>query len=344
MLTLITGQPGNGKTLHALGLVEKLRQESGRPVFQSGILDLTLPWAALDEPEKWPDLPNGSIVIIDECQRVFPPRKQGAAVPRHVQEFETHRHRGFDIFLVTQHPQLLDINVRKLVGRHLHVKRNFGREVATISQWEMCVNPTDRAEQGKALRSKFVFPKERYGWYRSAEIHTVKKDFPVKPVAVLVGSLVAVVALGWFAAHRLMSQGEDSKVVSSVLPSPGEKAAADTWGVSSFVPRVPQWQWSAPFYEPVAKVASAPRIIGCMLLQIGNQRQCRCSDGQGDAQVTERECHDYMQGRRFDPLKPYEDIKAENIRRLDAASAGNDTVQNQGDGSGSSLNPPDTES
>jgi len=328
MLNLITGQPGNGKTLFTLGLVEKLRLDpasvaGNRKVYQSGIPDLTLPWEPLEDPARWFDLPDGSIVVIDECQRVFPPRKVGAAVPRHVQEFETHRHRGFDVFLVTQHPQLLDIAVRKLTGRHYHLRRTFGQEVSTVYQWEECTDPNERGKRNVALQSRFAFPKERYGWYKSAEIHTVKKELPWKPILVLVGSIIGIGLLGWFAASRLGGlkddkQAENNKQTSVLEP---DRVAAGDWSAHSFVPRVGAWLWSAPFYDQVAKVQSYPRITGCMRIDYGNGRvDCKCSNGQGDAQADEAMCHDYMMGRVFDPMRPYQDAKEANIRYLDAVN------------------------
>jgi len=340
VLILVTGQPGNGKTLYTLGLVESLRTlpasvALGRSVYSSGIPDLTLDWKPLDDPALWHELPNGSIVVIDECQRVFPPRKQGAAVPPHVREFETHRHRGFDVFLITQHPQLLDIAVRKLVGRHVHLERRFGREVSTVKQWEECVNPQDRAVQSRALVSKFDFPKERYEWYKSADVHTVKKDFPIKPVAVLALSLLAIIGLGWFATSRLMA-GKETEV-AELLP---EKTAAlrEAHATAlSLEPDIPTWPWSAPFYRDVAKIVSYPRITGCMSMKIGETFQCTCHDGQGVAQVSAAICRDYLAGRYFDPTKPVEDKKAENIRRLDA---GQSKDGRSGDDGGSTLTVP----
>jgi zona occludens toxin len=323
MLVLVTGQPGNGKTLYTLGLVEQLRQESGRPVYQSGIPELSLPWGELPDATAWPDLPDGSIVCIDECQRVFPPRKQGAASPRHVSEFETHRHRGFDVYLVTQHPQLLDIAVRKLVGRHYHVKRNFGREVATVYQWEECVNPQDRGIEGKALKTDFRFPKDRYAWYKSAEVHTVKKDFPWRKVGLAAGSLLACVGLFVFAFHKLTGKSEAriANGVAAVSSGGPAQAAPARWSVDSFTDRSPKWLWSAPFYDSVAKIQSAPTITGCMEMQVGGRVECKCSNGQGVAQVDELTCHQWMQGWHYDPTKPAENVKEENIRRLDSAGA-----------------------
>ena len=207
MLTLITGQPGNGKTLYALGAVEEFRaadkSKPARSVWYSGIPELTLDWQPLEDGARWFEVPSGSVIVIDECQRLFPPRRQGAAVPASVSEFETHRHKGFDVFLITQHPQLLDVAVRKLVGRHVHVVRKYGMNHATLYQWERCVDPTARESLREALTSKFSYPRERFGWYRSAEQHTVTKDFPWRKVALIVGLLAFTV--GAFATQGIVS-------------------------------------------------------------------------------------------------------------------------------------------
>jgi hypothetical protein len=328
MLTLITGQPGNGKTLYTLGLVEELRTDPaslaiGREVYQSGIPELVLPWKDLADPKDWPKLPNGSIVVIDECQRIFPPRKQGAVVPPEVREFETHRHRGFDVYLITQHPQLLDIAVRKLVGRHYHLRRTFGQQTATLYQWERCASPEDRSDQAQALKTRFAFPKERFAWYKSADIHTVKKALPWKPIATLAGCIIGIGLLAWVAASRLGrldDKAEEGPVMNAPLKlesGPGLQYTAE-----SLEPAVAHWPWSAPFYREAVKIASVPRIVGCMSMLIDDVQTCRCHNGQGDANVSVAVCRDFIAGRVFDPTREVIDAKAENIRRLEAGSRG----------------------
>lgn len=329
-LHVITGLPGNGKTLFTLGEVEALRTlpasvEMGREVYYHGIPELTLPWKPLADPAKWYDLPKGSIVVIDEAQSVFPPRKQGAAVPESVAQLSTHRHLGIDLFLITQHPQLIDIAVRKLCNRHWHLKRNFGREVSTLSQWEECMNPQDRASANRALKSSFTFPKDRYAWYKSADVHVVQKDFPKKPVAILVGSVMAIGLLAWFAGHRLMSQADQNNTLAAGHASmESNERPVVTWTPEEFEPRAAHWIWSAPFYDKVAEVQSAPRITGCARVSIDSVQTCTCSNDQGGrVDVTQAVCEDFMAGKIYDPRREYVDIKAENIRRLEAAANGN---------------------
>ena len=113
MITLITGQPGAGKTLFTLQFVRELAEKEKRTVHYSGIKDLRLPWLELANAEDWYQVPQGSIVVVDEAQRIFRPRGAGSVVPRHVSELETHRHQGIDLFIITQHPMLVDTNVMR---------------------------------------------------------------------------------------------------------------------------------------------------------------------------------------------------------------------------------------
>ena len=337
MITVITGQPGNGKTLFALGYVEKIRIEAElahapRVIWYSGIDELTLPWLPLPEAEKWNECAEGAVIVIDECQRVFPVRKVGAVVPAHVQALETHRHRGIDLVLITQHPQLLDIAVRKLAGRHLHLRRAFGQSVARVQQWERCVDPHDRSVQATALTSSFPFPTERFTWYKSAELHTVKKELPWRKILVLAGAAAGVVIFATWAAFRLGALGDVEPVTVAKGQAkdrafgqmqPGSARSLD-WSPGAMNPRIQLWPWSAPFYDPVGRVVSAPKIAGCLHLRFSDGRdECRCATQQGTAATIDREsCMGYLERGVFDASRSLPDAKAQNVAYLERRSSG----------------------
>ena len=124
MLTLVTGTPGAGKTLWCVSTIEKLRLETSRPVYYYGVTDVAFEWIALDDPRDWYKCPEGSIIFLDECwNQLFPARKVGSDVPAWVEPMATHRHRGHDVFIATQHSTQIDTFVRKMVGRHCHFLR-----------------------------------------------------------------------------------------------------------------------------------------------------------------------------------------------------------------------------
>src|SRR5690606_3202457 len=120
--------------LYALDWLRQKAAKEGREVYYDGIKDLKLPW--IEHPAtEWMKLPPNSIMVIDECQRHFRPRANGSVVPPCIAEMETHRHLGIDLVLITQHPMLLDQNIRRLCGLHFHVVRKWGTHAATVHEW-----------------------------------------------------------------------------------------------------------------------------------------------------------------------------------------------------------------
>lgn len=300
MLTLITGVPGSGKTLYMLNHVKQRAEKEGRPVFYSGIANLTLPWqlfgGASSNPDRpqdtdasnWTDLPDGSIIVIDECQRVFRPRGTGSAVPEYVAALETHRHRGLDIVLVTQHPMLVDSNIRRLVGQHYHVVRRFGGQKAVVHEWSSCTE-ISKSAIAESVPHDFAYPKDAFLWYKSAEVHTHKRKIPVR-VLFLWASPVIIVALVGLAVWRVSSlrDGQKAAIASSVQKgetSTGVIAGArqmvremtDEQYSAQFRPRVEGLAYSAPVYDDVTKVARAPVPSAC----IASAEKCQCSSQDG---------------------------------------------------------------
>ena len=157
MITLRTGTPGACKTLSAVEALSKMlarwekHPEEARPVYVHGVKDLALPHAPLpvkewrERPDKpaimvpdWDQMADGAFVLVDEAQSFFPPRSSASTPPPHVAWLNTHRHRGFDIEVITQHPKLIDGSLRALVGKHQHFRRMFGRKVSVCYEWDAC--------------------------------------------------------------------------------------------------------------------------------------------------------------------------------------------------------------
>lgn len=360
MITLITGLPGNGKTLFLLPLVEKLRQDSNRDVYYWNIPQLKLPWQPLGdsstfgvkgvEPDpsqakKWYELPDGAIIVMDECQKLFRVRPQGSAVPKLVSEMETHRHKGFDLILASQNLKQIDTAVRVLVGRHYHCVRRFGFEQATVYQWEEIADPTSTKAQKEANKISFNFPKEYYDKYRSAEIHTVKKDFPLKYLFMLLGGLALIAVCAWIVMRsigNLRDKGvveESTTTVAETLSDslPGKsQAMSQTWTVEARTPRLEHYPESAPMFDAVLRVQSAPNVAGCARYDYPKGIvECHCTTAQGTRirDMTAAQCVDWIKFGRFDPYKRPEDRKAQNVAYLNGRDGG------RSDGSGSRSTP-----
>lgn len=285
MITVITGLPGNGKTLFALWYIKKYAESENRPVYYSGIKDLQLPWTLI-EPEKWLDLPERAIMVIDEAQFVFPKKPNGAVLPEFYSKLATHRHMGIDIFLITQHPSLLDPFVRKLIGRHYHAVRKFGMERSTIYEWS-AVNdaPTSLASQKTAIPFRWSFPSEVYGWYKSAEAHTVKRSIPAKLILAVL-FVIAVICFGFYmlkAYQRRAGVGVDSQpevstaVASGKASAQGGPASLDPMAdAKAFVymntPRVKGMPHTAPKYDELTKPKRVPVPAMC----VSSAKHCKC--------------------------------------------------------------------
>lgn len=289
MIGLITGLPGNGKTLWALNFIKAKAEKENRPVYYSGIPDLNLPWTEI-EGEKWMDCPPNSIIVIDECQRIYRPRSYGSNVPPHVAQLETHRHNGVDIFLITQHPMLVDTNVRRLVGLHFHVVRKFGLAASTVHEWNSCKENCDK-NRDESTRHDFKYPKESFSWYKSAEVHTHKARIPMRVWLLLVVPFV-LAAIVWFIWSRFQDKVSDVETPPPGVPasgpvhqlgpapaSPGSRSRPLTAAeyVQQHQPRIAGLPHTAPVYDERTRPVHVPYPAAC----IQSATRCQCYTQQG---------------------------------------------------------------
>ncbi|WP_199033035.1 zonular occludens toxin domain-containing protein [Ralstonia sp. ASV6] len=310
MLTFITGQPGNGKTLYTMAFVEQKRKLENRPVFYCGIPEVTLDgWTLLEDPTTWYELPEKAIIVIDEVQKVMPPRPSSSRPPKHVMELETHRHRGYDLFFLSQDPSLVDNHIKKLAGEHIHLIRQWGREKADVFKMQKVQDPTN-ANLKRALRSTFPYPKEVYGWYKSADAHTHKKKMPARywlmfilPVISLISGVYGVRLL-WKMGHKdevpaaqsqaLPSMGGASAPVGSSAPRGAPVQTAAEY-MASYVPRVAGLQYTAPAYDELTKPRRVPVPAACVQIRGG----CECWTQQGTRLETTVQICDQVVRRGF---------------------------------------------
>lgn len=279
MITLMTGVPGSGKTLYILNYVKAKSEKENRPVYYSGIPELTLPWLPLDDVEKWYECPANAIIVIDECQRVFRPRATGKEVPECVSRFETHRHQGIDVVLMTQHPMLIDNNIRRIAGQHFHSIRKMGLEASQIYEWGECKG-LNKADFTQAVKHLFKFPKESYAWYKSAEVHTHGKRIPMRVWFLLASPLLLGALI--YAAYRFtrpaaVAPGAKDLPPGAMAQSNQKKPMTPLEYVDQYKPRVGGLAYTAPIYDEVTKPVRAPIPEGA----IATKKECRAYTDQG---------------------------------------------------------------
>lgn len=330
MIVTITGLPGNGKTLYALNWVKDKAEKENRPVYYSGIKDLALPWTEID-PEKWHECPPNAIVVIDECQRVFRPRMHGSKVPEYVERLETHRHQGIDIVLITQHPMLIDSNVRRLSGLHFHVVRKFGMQAATVHEWGSVKENCDKVRTD-SVRHEFKYPKASYSWYKSAEVHTHKARIPMRlwialALPVVFGVLVWYVYTRW--SGRTHGEpppplGVPAGVVELSRPAPMVAGRQDAPAmtpaqyVEHHQPRVPGLEFTAPVYDEVTKPTEAPYPAAC----VQTPTRCQCYTQQATRlNMPDEMCRQIAQGGFFVAWRPQHQPQQPSAQPVQVAAA-----------------------
>lgn len=328
MITLLTGLPGNGKTLFALWYIKSKAERETREVYYHNINQLSLPWTVFD-PEKWMDLPHGCIIVIDEAQDVFPKKPNGSKLPDFYSELAKHRHKGFDIYLITQHPSLIDNFVRQLCGQHFHSIRKFGLQRSTIYEWSSA-NPAPQsvASQKSAIPLKWKYPKEVFSYYKSAEVHTVKRAIPAKLILAVL-FVLAVIGAGYYAMTKYKQRYEkpaDAVASPAALPAAtgGGSGGAVPGGVLSPMedarryvyantPRVIGLPHTAPKYDQITKPVRAPIPAMC----IATSDKCKCFSQQSTPMAIEQSlCREFAQHGYFLDFDPESDRRQSHTDRV----------------------------
>ncbi len=287
---LTTGANGTGKTAFTLKAVRDMQLKDNRPVYWNGRFDLTeekqreFGWIKVDA-SKWQDVPDGAIFFFDECHNDFPDRSSGSKVPEHVKMLGEHRKRGFDFFLLTQHPGNIDPFIRKIIaspGWHRHLKRNFGSSlISQIDYLAVCDRP-EKPGAGKAgTVSIKPLPKEVFGWYKSAELHTAKLKIP-RQVWVFAAALLLIPVCIYltFQFLRKSTAPKESQVAAASSAAAGSsqsgapaRVRTTVEYIADYQPRIPSMLHTAPAYDKLTEPKRVPVPAACVEMKsVG----CKC--------------------------------------------------------------------
>jgi zona occludens toxin len=280
VIYLTTGGNGAGKTLITLKDVRDQQLKENRPVYFHGFRakQVLLDWGWQEfDPKKWQDLPDGSICVMDECQNEFPAKVQGE-LPDYINAVAQHRRRrGFDFWMITPHPSLIHVNIRRLIESpswHRHLKRTFGADMVSELRFNFAELKCEQPSAGnRGQVSMRAYPKEVYNWYESASLHTGKKRLP-KQVWILAAALVIVPALGYFAYSKVMGNvtkgvkpateaGADKPTQAAPVSPASIKLSVEDW-LQLRKPRLTDFPHTAPAYDEVTKPAIAPYPAACV--------------------------------------------------------------------------------
>lgn len=337
MIILQTGVPGSGKTSSIVNLLmnddsythftDKDGVKKKRPLFVNGIPELDLEHVELtDEQIKeqpFQDfLPYGSLVIIDEAQRLMGTRSAAREVPKFIQALATHRHHGLDIVLITQHPSFLDSFVRRLVQRHMHISiKPVGRK---LYEWNECIDqPDSPTNVARAVERTFVVPKSTFGKYKSAEVHTKpKRRLPRSLIFLLIFVPIALI-FAYNSVGRLASKysGDDEQIQSvqsseeTVKPAESVKASSqnqvldeNAMKASDLVPTIPNRPESKPIFNEIRQVEVLEWPDAC--LKWGDSCNCYTNQGTKIKDIDKATCNEYIaEGMPFNPYKKQDNAR-----------------------------------
>jgi hypothetical protein len=291
MIYQYTGQPGHGKTLHAIDKALEWVDE-GREVYACNIRKFQAAKAGMIEitPEQfltWPDwAPHGAAFLVDECyeHKMLPKRAPGSVVPRHVEQLAKHRHSGLDFIFVAQSPtKQMDVFVHDLIERHVHVRRRFGLMFAHLRIFDRF--ETNPAKSHPLILQRVKLPKRPMGLYESTAQDTTEKKIPWYYFAAV--ALVLAIAVGsvfvWLHIRRTFSP--DALPTAKLAAGDGAPATATAAGLGGgqknlgtreqyaqlHMPRWPAMPWSAPVYDQ--RQATADPQLFCASSGAGQDAQ-----------------------------------------------------------------------
>lgn len=300
-INFITGLPRQGKTLFTFVQVLERAKKEGRSVYYCNIPEVTLPgWIEIKHPDEWMQCPNDSIIVVDELQDFWGAAPSGARVPQPILELSKHGHRGIDFYFITQDPTLVHATPRKLCQTHWHVVRAFGSENAVAHKFNRMQTDPERVK-AKSEKFPWRYPREAFGkrdkagqwitkpWYKSADVHNVKREIPLKVWAIPGGVVLAGLAV-WAGVHLFSGvldragsasgQIPGAAAVSSVQARPvassSASASGHSLGVAEYLeqrrPRVPGFPHTAPVYDQVTQPVEAPFPAACV--NMGERCEC----------------------------------------------------------------------
>jgi len=317
-ISLLTGVPGNGKTLRAVWYIDKAIKAK-EEVFFSNLNGLNIDGVNdFPDPTRWEELPAGSILVVDEAQRFF--RAGTGAVPDYIKAMETVRHSGIRLILITQSPALVHANIRALVGLHEHLVRQNGKESATVYRRSRVI---DNVRSERALASEdsevWMFPKACYAMYKSAEVHTITRTIPSKHKRAAVMFAVAAAIFGvvaWKMREATQTPAQDSAAVPSARAggaaagsrrdTSGPRYASPTDYAKAHLPRFATMPWTAEIYDDSSPTGQPELYCMSSLPTASDMREpsCTCLTDQGTKyDISQGECR--RVARYGVPYNPY---------------------------------------
>jgi len=217
----------------------------------------------------------GAVIVVDEFQRIWPPRPNGSKVPADIEAMDTHRHMGVDFIFITQNLNNCDRHIHGLTNRHLHVRRVGNTPLCTIYEWD---------HASRALLFKNAFAKKpfrlrssHFKLYTSAKLHTKQPRSLPAAIWFVLASAVGLAFMVPRIHDRLLPAAKAAPAVAQPAKAPAASASGVVPTHLDLMPKP-----SLPASAPIPLTPTPTRLTqlaGCVRLR----DFCRCYDRQGEA-------------------------------------------------------------
>lgn len=352
MIYLITGTPGTGKTSFVMSMVLnnkfglfKNENEQPRQIFSVNVPKVNqkiLPICSV-QPDDFiktslsENFDDGSVIIVDEASEIYPARVSSAKLPPHIEGLNTLRHHGLTLILITQAPTMIDVFVRNLVGKHIHIER---KQIGSkLYEWNHCVTSLSAMAYNQAYSEMYKPDKRTFGLYKSATEHIKFKkslSWHYKAIPILFVVIISMIVLFYSSLAGLSGEQQEAKKSEKQIDDYSSsfdlnnQTSFSSGNLSivteeSYIPRIKDKEETAPIYDSVRKVLDFPNVVGCLYNE--TKKTCTCYSQQGSqlALISVDSCMKHAFGKpAFNPYYIKEYGQNERNRKEDG-----DTIESK---------------
>lgn len=200
MMYLVSATPGTGKTCWVVKqLLEWIEQpENKKRKIYANIAGLKIEGIE-PPPDDFRNCEDGSIIIYDEAQEIEHYSSDSRANNPIAKALSKHRHRGFDIWFISQDPSLLHKYVLKNIYLHYYLWRPAQRQNVEIFTFARAIVSPTKEDFKNAYDVKWWRFDEYYlRYYTSTVLNTSKKVGSSKRNGIIVTFLIFMAMIAYF--------------------------------------------------------------------------------------------------------------------------------------------------
>lgn len=240
---LVSATPGTGKSCWVVKQITQWIEDptnQGRKIY-SNIAGLKIQGVEVP-PDDFRECPDGSIIVYDEAQEIEHYSSDSRANNPIAKALSKHRHRGFDIWFITQDPSLLHKYVLKNIYLHYYLWRPAQRQMVEIYTFARAiVTPTKDDFKNAYDKVWWRFDEYYLQFYKSTVVNTSKKVGSSKRNGAIFTGIIFALMIG-AAIYPAIKHG------AGISQAPKQQ-------VKAVVP-------ASPVASAPATVSSAPAAVG----------------------------------------------------------------------------------